>query len=80
VIALTSPGSPLARMATVPIYANAREDAEIYSPMISRILHLTLIDVLAVGVALKRGPAVIQPLERTKQSLRTRKREAEDPS
>ena len=80
VIALTSPGSPLARMATVAIYANAREDAEIYSPMISRILHLTLIDVLAVGVALKRGPAVIQPLERTKQSLRTRKREAEDPS
>ncbi|WP_018914747.1 SIS domain-containing protein [Thiomonas sp. FB-6] len=80
VIALTSPGSPLARMATVPIYANAREDAEIYSPMISRILHLTLIDVLAVGVALKRGPAVIQPLERTKQSLRTRKRVAEDPS
>ncbi|MGC8731280.1 MAG: SIS domain-containing protein [Halothiobacillaceae bacterium] len=78
VIALTSPGSPLARMATVPIYASAREDAEIYSPMISRILHLTLIDVLAVGVALKRGPAVIQPLKRTKQSLRTRKRVAED--
>ena len=74
VIALTSPGSPLARMATLAILADAREDAELYSPMISRIVHLALIDVLAVGVAMRRGNAVIEPLERTKQSLRGRKR------
>ncbi|MBW4046720.1 MAG: SIS domain-containing protein [Proteobacteria bacterium] len=74
VVAITSPGSPLAKLATVALLADAREDAEIYSPMISRILHLTLIDVLAVGVALQRGPALIEILEKTKRSLRNRRR------
>ncbi len=79
VIALTSPGSPLARMASLAILADALEDAELYSPMISRILHLTLIDVLAVGVALRRGSSVIGPLERTKRSLRGRRLRVQPP-
>jgi RpiR family carbohydrate utilization transcriptional regulator len=70
VVAITSSLSPLARMATVTLAADTREDTETFSPMISRIVHLVLIDVLAVGVALRQGPALIAQLEKSKQSLR----------
>jgi RpiR family carbohydrate utilization transcriptional regulator len=41
--------------------------------MTSRIAHLVLIDVLAVGVALRRGPVLVQQLEKTKRSLRDKR-------
>ncbi len=69
VIALTAPGSPLAELASVRIFAESDEDSDVYSPMTSRILHLTLIDVLAVGVALKLGPGLAETLRKTKRSL-----------
>lgn len=70
VVAITASGSPLARMATVTLAADTREDTETFSPMISRIVHLVMIDILAVGVALRQGPALIAQLEKSKQSLR----------
>jgi RpiR family carbohydrate utilization transcriptional regulator len=70
VVAITSSGSPLERMATVTLNADTREDSETFSPMISRIVHLVLIDVLAVGVALRQGPNLIAQLEKSKHSLR----------
>lgn len=73
VVAITSPGSPLARKATVTLVVDAPEDTKTYSPMISRIIHLVIIDILAVGVALKRGPNVINQLEKTKHSLRRKR-------
>ncbi|WP_028536674.1 transcriptional regulator HexR [Paludibacterium yongneupense] len=73
VVAITRGGSPLARKATVTLVADAPEDAETYSPMLSRIVHLVLIDILAVGVALQRGPGLITQLEKTKHSLRSRR-------
>jgi RpiR family carbohydrate utilization transcriptional regulator len=74
VVAITSTGSPLARMASVALLADAQEDAELYSPMLTRLLHLTLIDVLAVGVALRRGPELVDQLEKTKRSLKSHRR------
>ncbi len=41
--------------------------------MTSRIAHLAIIDVLAVGVALSRGPGLLARLEKAKQSLRERR-------
>jgi RpiR family carbohydrate utilization transcriptional regulator len=73
VVAITSSGSPLARRATVSLLADTQEDPETYSPMISRIAHLVLIDVLAVGVALKRGPGLSTTLEKTKRGLKARR-------
>lgn len=70
VVAITASGSPLARLATVTLAADTREDTETFSPMISRIVHLVMIDILAVGVALRQGPALIAQLEKSKQSLR----------
>lgn len=73
VIGLTSSGSPLSRRASVALIADTLEDNETYSPMISRIVHLVLIDILAVGVALKRGPGLIGQLEKTKHSLKNKR-------
>jgi len=41
--------------------------------MTSRIAHLAIIDVLAVGVALSRGPVLLRQLETAKQSVRERR-------
>ncbi|KMN78939.1 MULTISPECIES: transcriptional regulator HexR [Chromobacterium] len=73
VVALTTSGSPLARRSTVALIADTLEDNETYSPMISRIVHLVQIDILAVSVALKRGPGLISQLEKTKHSLKNRR-------
>jgi RpiR family transcriptional regulator, carbohydrate utilization regulator len=71
VIALTTAGSPLARLAHVVLNAEVDEDPDLYSPMTSRIAHLAIIDALAVSVALKRGAALARALEKSKQALKT---------
>ncbi len=73
VIAITAGGSPLARLASVALYADVPEDPDIYAPMISRLAHLAIIDVLCVGLALSLGPALLKRLERTKQTLRDKR-------
>jgi glucokinase len=52
VIALTPSHSPLTKRATLTIAIDHPEDTATQIPMISRILHLAMIDVLAVGVAM----------------------------
>lgn len=69
VIALCPSGSPLAELATIPLYIDVPEDTEIYTPMTSRIAHLVMIDVLAVGVAKRRGPKLAEHLKAVKRSL-----------
>jgi len=73
VVAITASGSPLARAASVTLAADVPEDPDVYSPMTSRIAHLAIIDVLAVGVALVAGPELVKRLERTKQTLRDKR-------
>lgn len=61
VIAITASQSPLARRASVCIPVDHSEDGAEFIAMISRILHLLVIDVLAVGVAVGRAsPEQIQ--------------------
>lgn len=73
VVAITASGTPLAELAAVVLRADTQEDTELYSPMISRLVHLAMIDILALGVALKRGTDISQMLEKTKESLRDRR-------
>ncbi len=56
VIAITAADSPLAELATVCLPMNLLEDEDFYAPIKSRMAHLAIADVLAVGVALSRGP------------------------
>jgi glucokinase len=55
VVAITAGSSPLARKADVPLIVDHLEDVDTQMPMISRILHLLVIDILAVGVAMRRS-------------------------
>lgn len=55
VIAITVNQSPLAKRATVTIAVDHAEDVATQVPMISRILYLLVIDILAVGVAMRTG-------------------------
>ncbi len=69
VVVLGAPGSPLADHATVAILAEPAEDAEIFTPMASRIVQLALIDVLMTGLAIWLGPQVHERLGRIKRAL-----------
>ncbi len=70
VIAITSPDSPLSRVCTTTVGVSNQEDTDVYMPMASRIIHLAVIDILAAGVTLKRGPAFQAHLKKIKDSLK----------
>jgi acetolactate synthase regulatory subunit len=55
VVAITASHSPLARKADVALIVDHVEDVATHVPMVSRILHLLVIDILAVGVAMRRA-------------------------
>ena len=55
VVAITASHSPLAKRADVALIVDHIEDVATHVPMISRILHLLVIDILAVGVAMRLG-------------------------
>jgi glucokinase len=55
VLAITAAQSPLARKADVALVVDSVEDVNTQLPMIGRILYLLMIDILAVGVAMRRG-------------------------
>jgi len=69
VIALAPSGSPVARKATIAIEVDAKEDIQIYTPLSSRIAHLAVIDVLAIGVAQKKGPQLEEHLQQLQAGL-----------
>ncbi|WP_343628735.1 glucokinase [Roseateles sp.] len=56
VLAITASQSPLAKKADAALIVDHVEDVATHLPMISRILHLLVIDMLAVGVAMRRDP------------------------
>ena len=83
VIVITASGSPLANMALghgqVLLAADHPEDFDRYSPMVSRLLHLTIIDILTTGVALRLGPGLRPMLQEIKRNLRAKRYLAPEP-
>lgn len=77
VIGITAPNSPLAKHCTVVLDVEAPEDTDVYMPMTSRIVHLTVIDILATGVTLRRGPDFLRHLKAIKDSLKETRYPAE---
>lgn len=72
-IGLTVPGSPLARACDIALNVDVPEDPDVYAPMTSRLAHLAVLDVLAVSVALARGPALVPGLRRSKAVLQEKR-------
>lgn len=70
-ITLCPSHTPLAELATIHLAIDVQEDTEIYTPLTSRIAHLVVIDVLAMGVAMARGPSLVNHLKSVKRSLRS---------
>jgi glucokinase len=74
VIAITSSNTPLAKRATVALETDHIEIRESQLSMISRILHLVMIDILAVGVAIRRA----MPNEEVTEAVSKVRRRADD--
>ncbi len=73
-IVLTASGSPLASAGHIHLSADHPEGYDRYSPMVSRLLHLLIIDVLATTVALRIGSVKLQPLlKEMKNNLRNKR-------
>jgi RpiR family carbohydrate utilization transcriptional regulator len=70
VIGLTVPDSPLAAVCTLTLEVDVPENTDEYMPMTSRLVHLVILDVLATGVTLRRGPDFLPHLEKIKESLK----------
>ncbi len=74
VIAITHGNSPLARMASVGLFANVDEDTDIFLPMTSCVSHLAIGDILALALA--RGPSLAEKLAEAKDVLESRRVDA----
>ena len=72
-IVITASGSPLAHQAQILLSVDHPEDYDRYSPMVSRLLHLTVIDILTTGVALRLGPELRPMLQEIKKNLRAKR-------
>ncbi len=74
VIVITASGSPLAAAGHIHLSADHPEGYDRYSPMVSRLLHLMIIDILATAVALRVGGVKLQPLlQDMKNNLRNKR-------
>ena len=80
VLGLTAAGSPLAKASTLSLDIPLPEDTDIYMPMTSRIIQLTVLDVLATGVTLRRGVDFQPHLRRIKESLTASRYPADEES
>jgi RpiR family carbohydrate utilization transcriptional regulator len=73
VVAITAAASPLAERAAIVLAAAVDEDTSVFTPMLSRLVHLVLVDMLAVGAALLSPPAIADRLARMKAALADRR-------
>ena len=72
-IAITASGSPLASACLIHLSADHPEGYDRYSPMVSRLLHLLIIDVLVTCVALRIGSSLQPILQQMKENLRNKR-------
>lgn len=69
VITLTGDDGALAALADVDIRISTFEDTDFYTPSVSRLAGLVVVDVLATGVALRRDPRQLHRVQRMKEQL-----------
>ena len=69
IIALAPGDTPVARAADIAIAIDIEEETERYTPLPSRIAHMAVFDVLAVGVARLKGPGIGEHLRHLNREL-----------
>ena len=69
VIAVTATRSPLAERSDVTLTVDIGEDSDVFSPVKSRLGQTVLLDILAVGVAVRGGEAMLGRLARARRAI-----------
>lgn len=69
VIGLAPSGTPIFEQAAIAIHIDVQEDTESYTPLSSRLAHLVLIDILALGVYQRKAKQLDGHLQQLKQAL-----------
>lgn len=72
VIAVTRSESPLAQLADCVLSISSQENSELYTPMVSRLLQLAVIDILTIGLALRLGETASLQLQKGKRSIHSK--------
>ncbi|MES1937441.1 HTH-type transcriptional regulator HexR [Salinisphaera hydrothermalis C27AD] len=69
VVAISGVRSTLIEQSDVGIVVETRENTELYTPTISRLAALIVIDILSTNVAIRRGPAHAAKIQQMKKGL-----------
>ncbi|MFK7994451.1 MAG: SIS domain-containing protein [Granulosicoccus sp.] len=69
VISVTATRSPLAQCSDVALTVDVNEDSDIFSPVKSRLGQMVVLDVLAVGVAVRGGPQMLEQLAKARRAI-----------
>lgn len=69
VIAITGSDSPITRFADVAVIAETLENTNVYTPTISRLAALVVIDILSTSVAIRRGEPLLSDVQDMKKHL-----------
>jgi RpiR family carbohydrate utilization transcriptional regulator len=69
IIVIAPSGTPLASLATVLLPVDLPVDTDPYRPITARLAHLVVIDILAVGLALRRGPEFRRKMQAAQKAL-----------
>lgn len=70
VISLAPSGTPVLEAASIQLPIDVVEDIQLYTPLSSRIAHLVVIDVLAIGVARHKGQQLQSHLQDLQEGLK----------
>jgi RpiR family carbohydrate utilization transcriptional regulator len=69
VIGITGSRNPLFDVCDIGVIVSTEENTDFYTPTLSRIAGLVIIDILATGVAVQKTPEHLQRLQRMKEQL-----------
>ena len=69
IIALTASASPLAQICDLHLAIDLDEADESLAPIKARIAHMAVVDILAIGVAVRSKPAYLEKLRQANLSL-----------
>ncbi len=69
IIGLAPSNTPVAQDCDIALHIDVKEDIEKYTPLPSRMAHMAVMDILAVGVSKAKGPAVGEHLQKIHKAL-----------
>jgi RpiR family carbohydrate utilization transcriptional regulator len=69
VIGISGERGPLLEHSDIRLVVQTIEDTDLFTPTVSRLAALVVIDILATAVSLRRGPSHVDTLSRMKSLL-----------